>query len=75
MPAPNQFRMILLNALLVVESSMIPLQLLQFQRSPFFGSLKRSPVCQSSGNLSSSQMVLNIAAKTHEISGSPAFNI
>ena len=75
MPAPNLFRIILLNTLLVVESSMIPLQLLQFPRSPFFGSLKRSPVCQSSGNLSSSQIVLKIAAKTHEISGSPAFYI
>ena len=34
MPAPNLFRMILLNTLLVVESGMIPLQLLQFPRSP-----------------------------------------
>ena len=71
----NLFRMILLNTLLVVESSMIPLQLLQFPRSPYFGSLKRSPVCQSFDNLSSSQLVLKIAAETHEISGSPAFNI
>ena len=68
----------MLNTLLrlVVESSMIPLQLLQFPSSPFFGSLKRSPVCQSSGiNLYSSQMLLKISVKTHEISGSPAFNI
>ena len=75
MPASNLFRIILLNTLLVVERSMIPLQLLQFPRSPFFGSLKRSPVCQSSGNLAFSKLVLKIAAKTHEISDSPAFNI
>ena len=56
MPAPNLFRMILLNALLIVESNTIPLQLLQFSRPPFFCSLNRSPACQSSGNLSSSSV-------------------
>ena len=64
--------MVLLNTFLAIESSTIPLQLLQFPRSPFFRSLKRFPVCQSSGNLSFSQMVWKSQLKHTNF---PAFNI
>ena len=48
---------ILVNTFPGMDSSMIPLQLLQDDRSPFFGSFTRWPFFQSSGTLSCSQIL------------------
>ena len=51
-------RMILLSTFPGMDSSMIPLQLLQDDRSPFFGSFTRCPRFQSSGTFSCSQILV-----------------
>ena len=54
------FRITLLNTLLVMDSSVIPLQFLQGLRFPFFDSLTICPVFPSTG-ISSSHMSLKIS--------------
>ena len=50
-------RMIFVNTFPGMDSSTIPLQLLQDNRSPFFGSFMRWPFYQSSGTLSCFQIL------------------
>ena len=69
------FRITLLNTLLVMDSSMIPLQFLQRPRCPFFGSLKISPVFQSTGISSSSHISLKICVRISVMTSPPAFSI
>ena len=54
----NLSSMILDNTFQGIDSSMIPLLLLQDDKSPFFGSLTRFPFFQSSGTCSWSQILL-----------------
>ena len=54
------FRITLMNTLLVMDSSVIPLQFLQRLRFPFFGSITISTVFQSTG-ISSSHISLKIS--------------
>ena len=49
---------ILVSTLLRMDNSMVPRQLLQDERSPFFGSFTRCPRFQSSGTRSCSQILL-----------------
>ena len=69
------FRITLLNTLLVMDSSVIPLQLLQRLRFPFFGSLTISPVFQSTGISSSSHISLTISVRVSVMTSPPAFSI
>ena len=58
------FRITLLNTLLVMDSSVIPLQFLQRLSFPFFGSLTMiSPVFPSTGTSFSSHISLKISAR------------
>ena len=69
------FRITLLNTLLVMDSSVIPLQCVQRLRFPFFGSLTISPVFQSMGISSSSYIVLKISVRVSVMTSPPAFSI
>ena len=69
------FRITLLNTLLVMDSSVIPLQLLQRLRFPFFGSLTISPVFQSTGISYSSNISLKISVRVSVMTSPPAFSI
>ena len=68
------FRMMQLKILYVTDNKVMPLQLLQFPKSPFFGSLIIVPVFQSSG-VSSSQNFWKIWHKILGVSCSSAFSI
>ena len=55
-----RIRMILVNTLDVIDNRVTPCQLLQSNRSPFFGSFcDESFFCQSRGIFSSSQVISN----------------
>ena len=69
------FRITLLNTLLVMDNSVIPLQFLQRLRFPFFGSLTISPVFQSMGISSSSYISLKISVRVSVMTSPPAFSI
>ena len=69
------FRITLLNTLLVMDSSVNPLQVLQILWFPFFGSLKISPVFQSKGISSSSHISLKICVRVYVMTSPPAFSI
>ena len=70
------FRITLLNTLLVMDNSVIPLQFLQRLRFPFFGSLTISPVFQSTGiSSSSSHISLKISVRVSVMTSPPAFSI
>ena len=68
------FRITLLKTLLVMDSSVIPLQFLHRLRFPFFGSLTISPVFQSTG-ISSSDISLKISVRVYVMTSPPAFRI
>src|ERR1700729_995950 len=55
---------ILQKILLGIESNVIPLQLLQFVRSPFLGILTIDPLVQSMGSSSFSQISANSGSST-----------
>ena len=69
------FRITLLNTLLVMANSVIPLQFLQRLRFPFFGSFTISPIFQSTGISSSSHISLNISVRVSVMTSPPAFSI
>ena len=69
------FRITLLNTLLVMDSSVIPLQFMQRPRFPFSDSLTISPVYQSTGISSSSHISLKISVSVSVITSPPAFSI
>ena len=69
------FRITLLNTLLVMDNSVIPLQFLQRLRFPFFGSLTISQVFQSTGISSSSHISLKISVRVSVMTSPPAFSI
>ena len=69
------FWITLLNTLLVMDSSVIPLQCLPRLRFPYFGSLTISPVFQSTGISSSSHVSLNISVRVSVMTSPPAFSI
>ena len=69
------FRITLLNTLLVMDNSVIPLQFLQRLRFTFFGSLTISPVFQSTGISSSSHISLKISVRVSVMTSPPAFSI
>ena len=61
------FRITLLKILLMMDSSVIPLQFLQRLRFPLFGSLTISPDFQSTGISSSSHISLKISVRVSVI--------
>ena len=69
------FRITLLNTLLVMDNSVIPLQFLQRFRFHFFGSLTISPVFQSTGISYSSLISLKISVRVSVMTSPPAFSI
>ena len=69
------FMITLLNTLLVIENSVIPLQFLQRLGFPFFDSLTISPVFQSTGISSSSHISLKISVRVSVMTSPPAFSI
>ena len=69
------FRITLLNTLLVMDSSVIPLQFLQRLRFPFFGSLTINPVFQSTDISSCSHIYLKISVRVSVMTSPPAFSI
>ena len=69
------FRITLLKTLLVMDSSVIPLQFLQRLWFPFFGSLKISPVFQSKGISLSSHISLKICVRVSVMTSPPAISI
>ncbi len=69
------FRITLLNTLLVMDSSVIPLQFLQRLRFPFFGSLTISPVFQSTGISSTYHISLKIDVRVSVMTSPTAFGM
>ena len=69
------FMITLLNTLLVMDNSVIPLQFLQRLRFPFFDSLKKSLVFQSTGISSSSHISLKISVRVSVMTSPPTFSI
>ena len=69
------FKITLLNTLLVMDSSVIPLQFLQRLRFPLFGSLAISQVFQSTGISSSSHISLKISVRVSVMTSPPGFSI
>ena len=70
------FRITLLKTLLVMDSSVIPIQFSQRRMFPFFDSLKISPVFQSmSISSSSSHISLKMSVMIYLMTSPPAFNI
>ena len=69
------FRITLLTTLLVMDSSVIPLQVLHRLRFPFFGSLTISPVFQSTGISSTYHISLKIDVRVSVMTSPPAFSI
>ena len=69
------FRIMRLKILHVIDNKVMPRQLLQFPKSPFFGSLIIVPVFQSSGVSSSSHILWKIWQRILGVSCSSAFSI
>ena len=63
------------KTLLVTDSGVIPLQLLHILRSPFFGKFTISPVFQSLGISSTSDIPSKISIEVLTMTYPPAFNI
>ena len=69
------FRIMQLKILHVIDNKVMPRQLLQFPKLPFFGSLIIVPVFQSSGVSSSSHILWKIWHRILGVSCSSAFSI